>query len=88
MRTFNLPGHDITHMKFSILEQVKSQDPLYAREREKVLIRKFNTFHAGIIHSSCLERQRTQTVDSLESPVTKVLVCLGSFQKLGAIIKI
>ena len=45
---FNLPGHDITHMKFSILEQFKSQDPLYAREREKVLIRKFNIFHAGI----------------------------------------
>ena len=37
-----------------------------------------------LIHSSFLERQITQTVDSLESPVTKVLVCLGSFQKWGA----
>ena len=45
---FNLPGHAMKNMKFSILEQVKSQDPLYAREREKVFIRKFNSFHAGI----------------------------------------
>ena len=45
---FNLPGHGMKNMKFCILEQVKSQDPLYAREREKLLIRKFNTFHSGI----------------------------------------
>ena len=32
-----------------------------------------------LIHSSCLERQRTQAVDSLKSPVTKVKVCQGSF---------
>ena len=37
-----------------------------------------------LIHSTCLERQRTQAVDSLESPVTKVLVCRGFFQKWGA----
>ena len=37
-----------------------------------------------LIHSTCLERQRTQAVDSLESPVTKVLVCRGSFQKWDA----
>ena len=33
-----------------------------------------------IIHSTCLERKRTQVVDSLESPVTKVLVFSGYFQ--------
>ena len=37
-----------------------------------------------VIHSTCLERQRTQAVDSLESPVTKVLVSRGSFKKWGA----
>ena len=37
-----------------------------------------------LIHSTCLERQKNQAVDSLESPVTKVLVCRGIFQKLGA----
>ena len=37
-----------------------------------------------LIHSTCLERQRTQAVDSLEYPVTKVLVCRGSFQEWGA----
>ena len=37
-----------------------------------------------LIHSTCLERQRTQAVDSLESPVTKVSVCRGFFQKWGA----
>ena len=45
---FNLPGHGMNNMKFTILEQVTSTDPLYAREREKVLIRKFNTYHSGI----------------------------------------
>ena len=37
-----------------------------------------------VIHSTCLERQRTQARDSLESPVTKVLVCRGFFHKWGA----
>ena len=45
---FNLPGHDKKNMKFTILEKVRSQDPLFGREREKLHIRKFNTFHAGI----------------------------------------
>ena len=44
----NLPGHRIHHMKFIILEKVKSFDHLYGREREKLLIRKFNTFYNGI----------------------------------------
>ena len=45
---FNLPGHSMHNMKFTMLEQVKSPDPLYGREREKLLIRKFNTFYNGI----------------------------------------
>ena len=45
---FNLPGHSSHNMKFTILEKVKSIDPLYRREREKLLIRKFNSFYGGI----------------------------------------
>ena len=45
---FNLPGHSIDDMKFSIIEQVKTRDELYRREREKFFIRKFNTYHDGI----------------------------------------
>ena len=45
---FNLPGHSISDMKFTIIEKVKSQDPLYGREREKYHIRKFDTFYKGI----------------------------------------
>ena len=45
---FNLPGHSHTDMKFTIIEQVKSLDPVYAREREKMHIKKFNTYHKGI----------------------------------------
>ena len=37
-----------------------------------------------LINSTCLERQRTQAVDSLESPVTKMLLCGEFFQKWGA----
>ena len=45
---FNLPGHDKSNMKFTILEKVRSTDPLYGREREKLHIRNFNTFYEGI----------------------------------------
>ena len=45
---FNSPGHSKNDMKFTILEKVKSNDPLYGREREKLHIRRFNTFYAGI----------------------------------------
>ena len=44
----NLAGQGMKKMKFTILEQVRSNDPLYAREREKLLRRKFNTFCCGI----------------------------------------
>ena len=45
---FYLPGHNIHNMKFTMLEHIKSRDPLYGREREKLLIRKFNSFYNGI----------------------------------------
>ena len=45
---FNLPGHSIKNMKFTMLEQVKSPDPLHGREREKLIIRKFNSVYNGI----------------------------------------
>ena len=35
-------------MKFTMLELVISPDLLYGKEREKLLIRKFNTFYDGI----------------------------------------
>ena len=38
-----MPGHNIHNMKFTILEEMKSRDPLYGREREKLLIRKFDS---------------------------------------------
>ena len=45
---FNLPGHSISNMKFTILEQVRSNDPIYRREIERYLIEKFDTFHFGL----------------------------------------
>ena len=45
---FNLPGHSKNNMEFTIVEKVGSMDPLYGREREKLHIRKFNSFHDGI----------------------------------------
>ena len=47
-RTTGAPGPGMNNMKLTILEQMTSTDSLYDREREKVLIRKFNTFHSGI----------------------------------------
>ena len=37
---FNLPVHSHTDMQFTIIEQVKSLYPIYAREREKLHIKK------------------------------------------------
>ena len=45
---FNLPGHSMHNMKLTVIEKVKSDDPLYGREREKLMIRKFNSFYSGI----------------------------------------
>ena len=45
---WNLPGHSLAQMKFSVLEQVKYISEPYKRERETFFINKFNTFYKGI----------------------------------------
>ena len=45
---FNSQGHSIADMSVLILEQVRSSDPLYRKEREKYFIRKFNTYYNGM----------------------------------------
>ena len=45
---FNLPGHSLGNMKMTILEKVAKNDDMYRQERERHLIRKFNTFYHGI----------------------------------------
>ena len=45
---FTSPGHGLSDMKVSIIEQVKIQDTLYRKEREKYFINKFNTFYQGM----------------------------------------
>ena len=47
-RHFNLPGHNLSHMKISVLEKVKSHDPMYRKERERYHIRKFNSYYQGM----------------------------------------
>ena len=45
---FNKKGHSLSDLEVIILEQVPSQDPLYRKERERYLIRKFNSFYNGM----------------------------------------
>ena len=45
---FNLPGHSLADLKFTILEQVRYNNEDYRREREIYFINKFNTFYQGI----------------------------------------
>jgi hypothetical protein len=45
---FNLPGHSLANMKFTILEQVKTNNENYRKERERYLINKFDTFYRGL----------------------------------------
>ena len=45
---FNLPGHSLSDLSITILEQVMKKDDLYRKKREKYFIRKFNTFFRGL----------------------------------------
>ena len=45
---FNMPGHTIANLTITILEKVKKENILYRKEREKYLIRKFNTYYSGM----------------------------------------
>ena len=45
---FNQPGHDISHLKGLVLEQVKSSDPFVLRAREFIYIEKFDTWNNGL----------------------------------------
>ena len=45
---FNQKGHSLSNMKITVLEKVKKKDTQYRKEREKFLIRKFNTFYKGM----------------------------------------
>ena len=45
---FNLPGHEIYHMKFTIIEKVKFNNTQYRKEREKFHINKFDTYRHGM----------------------------------------
>ena len=45
---FNKKGHSSDNVTITILEKVKKMDTQYRKEREKFLIRKFNTYYNGI----------------------------------------
>ena len=45
---FNLSGHNLGHLKATILEQINKNSEEYRKERESFYIRKFNTFYMGL----------------------------------------
>ena len=45
---FNSPGHSLSDMEVTVIEQTKQKGTEYRKEREKHFIRKFNTFNNGI----------------------------------------
>ena len=45
---FNKPGHNISHMKITIIEKVHSDDPQMRKTRESHFIKKFNTKYKGM----------------------------------------
>jgi len=45
---FNLPGHSQADLKVIGLEWIFNRDPLYRKDRESYIIRKFNTFYSGM----------------------------------------
>ena len=45
---FHTPGHDLSHLTITILEQPKNKIENYRKEREKYLINLFNTYYRGM----------------------------------------
>ena len=45
---FNKSGHNQSHLRGLVLEQVKSADPFVLKAREFFLIKKFDTFNIGL----------------------------------------
>ena len=45
---FNLPGHSVNDMRFTVLEKVKYDSTEYRKEREKDIIRLFDAYYQGI----------------------------------------
>ena len=45
---FNKEGHTLRDIRATVIEKVKSQEPIYRKKREAHHIRRFNTFFKGI----------------------------------------
>ena len=45
---FTKRGHNVSHLKGLVLEQVRNSDPFVLKTREHLLIQKFNTFRRGL----------------------------------------
>ena len=45
---FTSPGHSVSNLTITILEQVKYNNELYRKERERYFINKLNTYHGGL----------------------------------------
>ena len=45
---FSLPGHSLSDLSVTIIEQVKKNEDTYRKEREKYHIKQFNTYHSGL----------------------------------------
>ena len=49
---FNLPGHSVSDMTFTIIDKVHKKDPFFLKEWEKLYIQKFNVKMKGINKNS------------------------------------
>ena len=45
---FTQPGHSLSDMKFTVIEQVKKNNEMYRKLREKYFIKEFDTNNKGI----------------------------------------
>ena len=45
---FTKHGHNVSHLKGLVLEQVRNSDPFILKTQEHLLIQKFNTFRHGL----------------------------------------
>ena len=46
---FNLPGHSLANMNFTVIEQVKYNNEAYREEKETYHFNQFNTFYRTVV---------------------------------------
>ena len=86
LRSATLPGDGFRKRQHLVRQRKLGAANLFILRPKRILCRLQHVAHCSTLEFplTCLERQRTLAVDSLDSGVPHVVVCRGSTKKWGA----